>query len=85
MCSSGLGAFDCAPFDSLRGSAQDDGAILRGGDAFRGAGGEGGVEVEHVVEFAGDAGELVDQLEGFGVGDGAADLGEMEREDEEGG
>ena len=35
--------------------------------------------------FAGDFGELVDEVEGFGVGDGAADLGEVQREDEEGG
>ena len=40
---------------------------------------------EDVVELGGDAVEALDQVEGFGVGDGAADLGELEGEEEEGG
>ena len=34
----------------------------------------GEVEGEHGFELGGDSGELVDEVEGFGVGDGAADL-----------
>ncbi len=40
---------------------------------------------EDLFDFSGELGELVDEVEGFGVGDGAADLGEVEGEDEEGG
>ena len=33
---------------------------------------------EDVFEFAGEPGELVDEVEGFGVGDGALDLGKVQ-------
>ena len=38
---------------------------------------------QHLFEFAGDLAEFGDVVERFGVGDGAALLGEVEREDEE--
>ena len=56
-----------------------------GGYAFAHAGGRWEVEVEHVFELGGDLAEFGDEVEGFGVGDGAADLGEFEGEQEEGG
>ena len=38
---------------------------------------------QDLFELAGDFVELGDEVEGFGVGDGAADLGEVQREQEE--
>ena len=38
---------------------------------------------EDVFQFAGEFGELVDEVEGFGFGDGSADLRDVEGEDEE--
>ena len=64
-------------------SAQDDASIDGGGDAFAGAGGVGGVEGEHGFELGGDFRKLGDEVEGFCVGDGSADLAEFEGEEEE--
>lgn len=55
------------------------------GDAFGHAGDLGGVEGEHGLELAGEPGELGGEVEGLLGGDGSANLGEVEREDEEGG
>ncbi len=40
---------------------------------------------ENLFDLAGELAELVDEVEGFRIGDGSADLGEVEGEDEEGG
>jgi len=40
---------------------------------------------EDLFDFSGEPGELVDEVERFGVGDGAANLREVKGEDEEGG
>ena len=42
-------------------------------------------DAEDVFDFSGELGEFVDEVEGFGFGDGSADLREVEGEDEEGG
>src|ERR1019366_2124818 len=54
-----------------------------GTHSFGGSGRVGSREVEHGFELGGDLAELGDEVEGFFVGDGAADLGEVEREEED--
>ena len=55
----------------------------RPGDALGHASHGGGFDGEHGLELAGELGELVGEVEGLLGSDGAADLGEVEREDEE--
>ena len=77
---------DVADLFELEGAFEGDGVVDAAAEEEEVAGvRELPGERDDLLELGGDAGELGDVVEGLGVRDRAADLGEVEREGEEGG